>query len=130
MSSPQMMPDSSQLAALFWGLAESRATSRQFRFSPESEIELRRFFEQGVKTLLAQKQSPQSAVLAKAKDDIERLVDKMIEYGVQEHRAAKDKQKAAQSTDDLIWEAGGFVFLHESTLRKARDWFCPCFPFC
>lgn len=130
MSSPQMMPDPSQLGSFLWGIAETRVTSRSFRFSPECKAGLRSLIDQGVQTLLARETSPTSTAIMNLQNDIDRLVDKMIEYGIEERRAAKALEKEAQSKDDLIWEAGGFVLLHESTLRKAKNWFCPCFPFC
>jgi|ERR1039458_3294207 hypothetical protein len=130
MSSPQMMPSPDQLGTFLWGIAEGRATSRSFRFSEQCAIALRDFIEQGTKTVLARDLASNSGTVMKAKNDVERLIDKMIEYGIEEQRAQNIEQRRAQSKEDLIREAGGFLILQESTLQTARGWFCPCFPFC
>lgn len=130
MSSPQMMPSSDQLGVFLWAIAEGRATTSFFRFNRECEISLRTFIQQGVNTLLAQDHDPSSSTITKAKSDLERLIDRMIGYGIEEQRAQNIEQRRAQSKEDLIREAGGFLILNESALQRARDWFCPCFPFC
>jgi hypothetical protein len=130
MSSPQMMPSPDQLGVFLWRIAEGEATTRSFRFSEQCAVALRIFIDQGVRTILDRDLATNSGTVMKAKNDVERLVNKMIEYGIEERLAQNVERRRAQSKEDLIREAGGFLILEESTLQKARDWFCPCFPFC
>jgi hypothetical protein len=117
MSSPApALPD---LSGNLWSHAQNIAGAQRFQFSSECAIEVRSFIDKGVATL-KQGNDLDGKTIADAKESIERLVAKMIEYEVQQ---LKDQRiKGTEATSSLI--------LHESSFFFAFRSLCPIYPFC
>jgi predicted ATPase len=116
-----MMPSPDQLGVFLWGIAERRVTSSFFRFSAECESSFRSLIDKGVAVLLTQEQTPSSTIVMKAQQDVERLLDKMLAYGIEDRRAENMEERRAQSKEDLImvWNQASqisFLCLETGTL--------------
>jgi hypothetical protein len=74
----------------------------------------------GVATLAQDGALGNAAAIAEAKNAVDRLVDKIIEFAIEQQRRQTIKGTEAASTN----------MLHGHNFFSARMWFCPCYPFC
>lgn len=109
-----------ELAGDLWRLAQNTAGGRGFQFSEPSARLLQDLIKDGVVRLMRDDAMENTTAVAESKNSIVRLVQKIIESEIQEQRREAKKAIEATSTN----------MLREKSFAAARNWFCPCYPFC
>jgi hypothetical protein len=102
-----------------WRIAQAIAGGRGFQFSADSSVEFENLIQTGADALKYRGLAEDGASIAKAKENVERFVDRMIQEFIDE-----------TIRSGLVIDAGSTRILDMNIFEKVLSWFCPCFPFC